>query len=116
MKKYLFLLVCCVMLALTGCSKMKIVGEWELTGFVVNGEEKTLQEMGYTEAKAEAFKLVIEKDGTGNYAGLGITWKKDGKNYVLSALGVEVKVEIEGKTMKFYDFPNDNSYTIYTKK
>ena len=72
MKKYLVLLVCCVMLALVGCGNKKFVGEWEVTSATMAGEEMP------AEMLAAAPKLVINKDGTAETAGEKFTWEADG--------------------------------------
>lgn len=74
MKKYLVLLVCCVMLALVGCGNKKFVGEWEVSKVIVADVEMPLEGMDADEIP----NIVINKDGTAKVAGEDFTWEADG--------------------------------------
>lgn len=125
MKKYLLLLVCCVMLGLTGCSSRKIVGTWNVTYYVTNGEEVTLESLGTTDDTLVEQTLVFFEDGTGTLGEyIPFTWVKDGSTITITRaypnLTSETKTvvyELDGKELKFYEKPEDkNNYTVYTKR
>ena len=121
MKKYLLVLVCCVMLALVGCGKRKLVGTWEVAEYVVDGETVSVEDMGMTEETLAELTLVFNEDGTGSLGEfLPFTWSKDGKTITITQeyLGKtkETKVEKDGKTLKFYaDAEDTDNYTVYKK-
>ena len=114
MKKYLLLLVCCLMFALVGC-KGKFVGEWELTGAEVAGVEVSLEAMGFDAEDVADMKIVVKRNGTAIVSGEEYSWEKDGKNFVVSYEGEEIaRGTVEKKTMKLEMY--EGVYLIYKKK
>lgn len=101
LKRVLCLALVCLMLMtmLAGC-KRKLVGEWQVE-----------------EGNVTVTVLKLEKDGTGEFMGVDIEWKKKGKFLVIKANGEEEQLEykIKGDTMTLAN-PDGGDELVLTKK
>lgn len=119
MRKYLLLLIFCLLLGLTACGKNSIVGEWEVDYLYSSGTKNDLKNLGLKDSDV---KIVFEKNNQGTIKIKGhsekydFEWEKekDILHLIIEEQDYYAKIK-NGKIFYYYDENNLNSYIVLEK-
>lgn len=115
MKKYIILLICCVMIGLTGCSSKKLIGYWEVTKIYINGQKQNINDSFPVENSLMS-KMIFESDGKGYVFGQEFYWKQEDDEIEIRIDGEYLEAELKGSKLKYYpEEKNKKTYVVFEK-